>query len=478
MYCRKGLNDLVRRLRLSKEDAELMASDLRSRGLLLPGVTVTYFRGRHKEIIHFFIKLINCAYMSDIPGFFKWLGLDLNQVQEQFRLFIDSSCRSLKAVLLHNGNLPEIPVFYSTVMDEGYDSLKKILELLNFSKLKIPICADFKVINFLRDLKPGNCSFPCIFCTWNSRSEEDQYGARKALRKKIKIKDPVHSVINKPLVDLDRILIPPLHVGLGTFSQLIKSVFRKKPGDDETLYMLNFARLIEQDQEENERLIGNVYLPNDFDDSDDESDEEDLIISRVRRRSRVDPEEEDRKLNAEIMEQFPDLNLDYLETVKFIKKTVWGKSWSKIAAGTFNGAEIRKLVKKREEFESKMPELFREAWKSYVDLCENFLGLHRSDDYVEKVQKLIANYRAQGCLMSIKLHYLDKHLDKFPSNCGLLSDQQGENFHQQLLWWEKAYSNGNHDVMLADFNWNLNAETNWNLSRKTNKRAYDTNMDR
>lgn len=461
---------------LSKENAELLTSDLESRGLLLPGVNITYFRGRHKEIIHLFKKLLDCAYMSDIPGFFSWLGLDLEVVKEQFRLFIDSSCRSLKAVLLHNGNLPEIPVFYSTSLDEGYESLKRILELLNHAKHKFMICADLKVINCLRGLKAGNCSFPCIFCKWNSRSKEHQYSGPQAVRKKLRTTDPAYSIVNKPLVQLDQILLPPLHIGLGLFSQLIKSIFRTKPRDDETLYELIGDELIAMDVEENEQIIENLYGLNDFDDSDEEDDEEDLILSRVARAASGD---EDDAVNCEIMNQFPNLDLEYYETLKFIRKTFKRKTWAKIKAGTFNGAEIRRLVRKTAEFESKMPELLRNAWRSYVDVCDNFLGLNRSDDYAEKIKLLIKNYKAQHCLMSIKIHYLSCHLDKFPSNCGLLSDQKGENFHQQLLWAEKAYSNGNHDVMLADFNWFLNAETNWNLlSRKTSRRSFGTNLDR
>ena len=46
-----------------------------------------------------------------------------------------------------------------------------------------------------------------------------------------------------------------------------------------------------------------------------------------------------------------------------------------------------------------------------------------------------------------------------------------------LLWAEKAYSNGDHDVMLADFNWFLNGKTNWDLSRKTTRRSNNSNLD-
>ena len=42
--------------------------------------------------------------------------------------------------------------------------------------------------------------------------------------------------------------------------------------------------------------------------------------------------------------------------------------------------------------------------------------------------------------MSLKLHYVSDHLDRFPANCGMMSEQQGEQFHQQLSWLEKFYN--------------------------------------
>jgi len=45
-----------------------------------------------------------------------------------WRLFIDSSKRSLKAVLLHNGNeLASVPIAHSVEMTETYDNMKCLL---------------------------------------------------------------------------------------------------------------------------------------------------------------------------------------------------------------------------------------------------------------------------------------------------------------------------------------------------------------
>ena len=48
---------------------------------------------------------------------------------EEWRLFIDFSQRSLKVVLLHNINTyPSIPIAYSTELEEVYIDMKIILE--------------------------------------------------------------------------------------------------------------------------------------------------------------------------------------------------------------------------------------------------------------------------------------------------------------------------------------------------------------
>ena len=41
--------------------------------------------------------------------------------------------------------------------------------------------------------------------------------------------------------------------------------------------------------------------------------------------------------------------------------------------------------------------------------------------------------------MSVKLHFLRLHLDFFPKNCGDLSEEQGEYFHQDIRIMEEGY---------------------------------------
>jgi len=56
-----------------------------------------------------------------------------------------------------------------------------------------------------------------------------------------------------------------------------------------------------------------------------------------------------------------------------------------------------------------------------------------------------------GCNMSMKIHFLESHLDFFLENLGEVSDEHGERFHQDILTMEKRYQSKWTSSMLADF---------------------------
>jgi hypothetical protein len=52
--------------------------------------------------------------------------------------------------------------------------------------------------------------------------------------------------------------------------------------------------------------------------------------------------------------------------------------------------------------------------------------------------------------MSLKVHFLDSHLDFFPENLGAVSDEHRERFHQDISNMEKRYQGKWSLSMLAD----------------------------
>ena len=49
---------------------------------------------------------------------------------------------------------------------------------------------------------------------------------------------------------------------------------------------------------------------------------------------------------------------------------------------------------------------------------ENFLSNHRKEKYKEIVARMTENYKGLEMLINLILHYLDLHIDYFPTNLG------------------------------------------------------------
>jgi hypothetical protein len=89
---------------------------------------------------------------TDIDGLIQTLNINHNPLD--WRLFIDSSNLSLKAVLLHNGNtLPSILIGHSVHNKESYENIKILVEATNYDKFKWQICGDLIVIALLLGLQ-------------------------------------------------------------------------------------------------------------------------------------------------------------------------------------------------------------------------------------------------------------------------------------------------------------------------------------
>ena len=155
------MNDLVRDLYLSKSQSELLTSRLKQWNLVDEDVRITSFRKRSSRLTSFFATVNHLCYCSDIDGLFS--GFNLKHEPDQWRLFIDSSKLSLKAVLLHNGNTyPSVPVGHSVHMNESYENMVILLNALNYDKYQWSICGDLKVIGLLLGMQGGFTKFCCF----------------------------------------------------------------------------------------------------------------------------------------------------------------------------------------------------------------------------------------------------------------------------------------------------------------------------
>ena len=115
-------------------------------------VIVSYYRKRNKDLsLAFKIERSPC-YCHDMEELFQTLGVV--HIVKEWRAFIDSSKRSLKAVLLHIGNkIPSIPIAHFVLLKESYDSIEILLNTICYSDYQFSFCGGFKVIGILMGLQ-------------------------------------------------------------------------------------------------------------------------------------------------------------------------------------------------------------------------------------------------------------------------------------------------------------------------------------
>jgi hypothetical protein len=81
----------------------------------------------------------------------------------------------------------------------------------------------------------------------------------------------------------------------------------------------------------------------------------------------------------------------------------------------------------------------------------------------------VKNYGKIGCRMSLKVHIVDAHLDKFKENKGAYSEEQGGRFHQDILDFECRYQGQYNENMMGDYIWGLIRGSDLQYSRKSRK---------
>ena len=387
LFTKAELNNLVRDLNLSKENSQLLASRLSHKNLLEKGTKIKYYSKREAKLLKFFSEEQGLIFCNDIKGLMFEMGIK-NYVPLDWRLFIDSSKRSLKCVLLYNGNKHgSLPIGHSTKMREKQETIAFVLEKLSYYDHQWKICVDLKMVNLLLGQQGGYTKYPCFICLWNRRSKKDHW-----IEKNWPIREDMvvgkNNVTHQPLVERNRIILPPLHIKLGLMKQLVKALDR----DDECY-----------------RYLGR---------------------------------------------KFPSLSTE------------------KIKAGIFDGPQIRELMKDQ-QFENSMNNVERNAWSSFTCVINNFLGNHKADNYSALVEHMLDCFHKLGCNMSIKVHYLHSHLDRFPENLGDYSEEQGERFHQDLRTMEERYRGRWDRHMMADYCWSIQRDCPGVIhQRKASKRPF------
>jgi hypothetical protein len=164
------------------------------------------------------------VYCNDVDSLLDALGQQHSS--GEWRLFIDSSQLSLKAVLLHNGKgKPSIPLAFAAHMKESYDNMKFLLTMIQYEKYSWYVRGDLKVIALLLGLQLGYTKFCCFLCVWDSRDRKTHFD-KKQWPKRKNLTPGKKNVTCKPLVDPKKVCLPPLHIKLGLMENFVKAMDR------------------------------------------------------------------------------------------------------------------------------------------------------------------------------------------------------------------------------------------------------------
>lgn len=212
-------NDLVRDLYLTKDMSELLGSRLQQWKLLENTVRITSARDRSADLAKWFEVEDDICFCKDIPMLFAEMKEQFDQ--NEWRLFIDGSTTSIKAVLLHIGNeKPSVPIAYGAGLKEQVGTMKDILNYIQYGRFNFKIVADFKVISLLMGIQGGNVKFPCFLCLFDSRDRMNHY-SRLNWPRRISFVIGTDNVKSLPIVRAEDIILPPLHIKLGLMRNFV-----------------------------------------------------------------------------------------------------------------------------------------------------------------------------------------------------------------------------------------------------------------
>ena len=134
------------------------------------------------------------------------------------------------------------------------------------------------------------------------------------------------------------------------------------------------------------------------------------------------------------------------------------------------GPQIHKLFRD-DMFNNLLQGDEKTAWDAFRLVSTNFLGNIRVENYEELFEDM-SLYHKLGWNTSLKIHTLHSHLDFFPDNCGMVSDEHGERFHQEIATMEKRYQGNWSTAMLADCCWTLARNAPEQLHKRQAKRSH------
>ena len=90
------------------------------------------------------------------------------------------------------------------------------------------------------------------------------------------------------------------------------------------------------------------------------------------------------------------------------------------------------------EFSSSMSKEEFYAWNALVKIVKNCFGNKKASNYKELVANLLSSFEDIGAKMSIKVHFMHSHIDRFPENLVHLVTNKEKDSIKTLRKWKRG----------------------------------------
>lgn len=97
------------------------------------------------------------------------------------------------------------------------------------------------------------------------------------------------------------------------------------------------------------------------------------------------------------------------------------------------GKDVTRIVQSTSLLTTLKTDDEKQLWEAYCNVVKGFLGRHRAQDYVARIEKLRQLLVKTGIARTPKIHLLVDHVEKFPKNNSDYSDENAEKFHHELM---------------------------------------------
>ena len=122
---------------------------------------VSHYRKRNTDLSAVFRVHGPLCYCYDITRLLEKLGED--HLANEWHLFLHSCQRSLKEVLLRNGNVkPSVPTAHYVHLKQSYESIEILLDAFQYNEYKWYLCGDLKNIGILMKMQGGFTKHCCF----------------------------------------------------------------------------------------------------------------------------------------------------------------------------------------------------------------------------------------------------------------------------------------------------------------------------